>query len=80
MRGLGLRYGCGALNTLTNPDFLLGESFVEQGILPLFNFENIFFTLQVSRIVAVKFCQLAAIDFNKAGGQIIHKAAIVANK
>ena len=58
-----------ALILSLDPDFLLRQPLVEQGVLPLLRREPLLLALHEGRVVARPVVELAPVEFHDPGGQ-----------
>ena len=66
-----------SLNSLADPNFFLGQTFVEQGVLLFFGGEGGFFASQERIVIARPIEQPTTIDFENAVRQLAEEDAIV---
>ena len=65
------------LYALTDPDFLLGQFLIEDGLLLRLAGEEFSFALQVSRVVALPAGELAAVEIEDFIGDALDEGAVV---
>ena len=61
--------GPAGLDPLADPDLLLGQLLVEEGVLPLLGREQLLLALEEGRVVAGPVVEPAAVELDDPGGQ-----------
>ncbi len=72
--------GAPRLDALTNPHFLLGELLVEQGVGGFLRGQLLFLVHQEAGVIAVPVDQVATVQLQNAGRQVLQEGAVVGDE
>ena len=72
--------GAPGLDALANPDFFLGQALVEQGVGLFLVGQHLFLALDEGVVIARPGGELAAIQIDDAGGQILQEGAVMGDE